>query len=61
MTGHLAYEATQATNGELQRQAAAHRRARALKAAGAKAAPRVEGRRRRAFIPRVRFGPSRAT
>jgi hypothetical protein len=61
MTGYLAYEASQAINRELRRQAAAQRRALALKAARAEPAPPAKRPRRRALIPRLRFRPSRAT
>ena len=61
MTGYFAYEASQAINRELRRQAAAHRRALALKADRVEAAPPARRPRRRALILRVRLRPSRAT
>jgi hypothetical protein len=60
MMGYLAYEAAQARNRELRRQAEVQRHAVALRKTREDPAHERERPRRRAFSLRVLFGPSRA-
>jgi hypothetical protein len=60
MMGYLAYEATQANNRELRRQAELQRHAVVLRKAREDPPPEPEQPRRRALSPRILFGPSRA-
>jgi hypothetical protein len=60
MMGYLAYEASQAGNRDLRRQAEAQRHAMALRKAREDPVPEPAQPRRRPLSLRILFGPSRA-